>query len=230
MSSPIVVALDYTTREETLALAKRLDPKLCRIKLASTLFTRYGPSIVEEIQALGFDVFLDLKFHDIPAQVAGACYQAAKLGVWMLTIHCCGGEAMMMAAREAVDKVQGQRPILVGVTVLTSLSSEDLSMVGYKENVIETVLKLGHLAKFSGLDGVVSSAMEAHLLRNQLGDDFIYVTPGVRLADDKSDDQKRIMTPKKALAAGSTYLVIGRSITMAADPLAVLHDIFKSIQ
>jgi orotidine-5'-phosphate decarboxylase len=229
MSSPIIVALDYDTREETLALVKQLDPNLCRIKLGSTLFTHYGPRIIDEVQTLGFEVFLDLKFHDIPKQVAGSCYQAAQLGVWMMTIHCSGGEAMMMAAREAVDKVQ-QPPILVGVTVLTSMSSEDLSMVGYKENVIDTVLKLGQLAKFSGLDGIVSSAMEAKLLREELGDKFLYVTPGIRLPDDTSDDQKRIMTPSKAMTAGSSYLVIGRAITQASEPVHALQQIWNDIK
>lgn len=229
MSSPIIVALDFSTRDETLALAKRLDPKLCRLKIANTLFTHYGPSIIEELQTLGFEIFLDLKYHDIPNQVAGSCEQAARLGVWMITVHTSGGEAMMMAAREAVDKVAGSRPLVIGVTVLTSLSTEDLSQVGYKDNVIDTVLKLGELAKFSGLDGVVSSAIEASMLREQLGDDFIYVTPGIRLASDHSDDQKRIMTPAKAIAAGSSYLVIGRAITQAPDPIHTLQKIHQQL-
>lgn len=228
MSSPIIVALDFATRDEALALAKRLDPKLCRLKIANTLFTHYGPALVEALQALGFEIFLDLKYHDIPNQVAGACEQAARLGVWMLTVHTAGGESMMRAAREAVDKVSGARPLIVGVTVLTSLSTEDLSQVGYRDNVIDSVLRLGELAKFSGLDGVVSSAIEASLLREQLGDDFLYVTPGIRLATDSADDQKRIMTPEKALAAGSSYLVIGRAITEAADPVAVLQQILAT--
>lgn len=229
MSSPIIVALDFSTREEALVLAKQLDPKLCRLKVANTLFTHYGPSIIDELQTLGFEIFLDLKYHDIPNQVAGSCAQAARLGVWMLTVHTAGGEAMMRAAREAVDTIPGARPLVIGVTVLTSLSTEDLSQVGYKENVIDTVVKLGELAKFSGLDGVVSSAIEASMLRDHLGDDFIYVTPGIRLSTDHSDDQKRIMTPTKALAAGSSYLVIGRAITRASEPAAMLQKIYQSI-
>lgn len=230
MSSPIVVALDYASREETLALAKQLDPDLCRIKLASTLFTHYGPRIVEEIQALGFDVFLDLKYHDIPNQVAGSCYQAAQLGVWMLTIHCSGGIAMLAAAREAVDKVSGQRPLLVGVTVLTSLSDGDLAEIGYSNKVADSVVQLARLAKRAGLDGVVSSANETALLRKTIGEDFSYVTPGIRLSQHTADDQKRVMTPLQAIEAGSTYLVIGRSITQAPEPVRVLQQICSDIK
>ncbi len=230
MFSPIVVALDFATREQALALAKQLDPALCRIKIGSTLFTHYGPSIVDALQTLGFDVFLDLKYHDIPNQVAGSCAQAAKLGVWMITVHCAGGMAMMQAAREAIDQVSGRKPILVGVTVLTSLSGEDLVSVGYQDSLIDNVLKLAKLAKRSGLDGVVSSAIETTLLRRELGDDFVFVTPGIRLTEESTDDQKRIMTPTGALDAGSTYLVIGRAITQAPEPIIALQKIYEDIK
>lgn len=229
MLSPIIVALDFPTQEQALALAKQLDPKLCRVKIASTLFTRYGPPLIEALQALGFEVFLDLKYHDIPHQVAGACAQAAALGVWMVTLHCSGGEAMMMAGREAVDKATGHKPILVGVTVLTSLSDADLRNIGYQNPVMQSVLHLAHLAKQAGLDGVVSSATEVAALKKELGNDFIFVTPGIRLADAQQDDQKRIMTPSKALLAGSRYLVVGRAITQAAEPMLALQKIWQEV-
>lgn len=230
MSSPIIVALDFETRDEALHIAKSLDPKMCRLKMATTLFTRYGPELVEDLRLLGFDIFLDLKFHDIPQQVALACKQAARLGVWMITIHTSGGEEMMMAARKALDSVNEKRPLLVGVTVLTSLSTEDLSQIGYKNNVVDTVLSLANMAKFSGLDGVVSSAAEASLLRKELGPDFLLVTPGIRLSDDDNHDQKRVVTPKKAIDAGSNYLVVGRSITHSHEPAKVLNTILDEIQ
>lgn len=225
MSSPVIVALDFETQEETLRFAKQLDPKLCRLKVASTLFTRYGPVIIEALQELGFDIFLDLKYHDIPAQVASACKQAATLGVWMLTVHCSGGEVMLRSAREALDQVSGKKPLLVGVTVLTSLSTEDLSQMGYAQNLIDTVLMLAKMAKHSGVDGVVCSAAEASLLRKVLGNDFLLVTPGIRFSEDEWGDQKRVVTPDLALASGSNYLVIGRPITQAQDPAAVLRKI-----
>ena len=227
--SPIIVALDCATQEEALKIAKQLDPKLCRLKVASTLFTHYGPIMVTELQALGFDIFLDLKYHDIPEQVASACAQAAALGVWMLTLHCSGGEAMMRAARKALDAVSGRKPLLIGVTVLTSLSTEDLSQMGYAENLIDTVLMLAKRAQHSGLDGVVCSAAEASLLRKSLGNDFLLVTPGIRFADDAWGDQKRVVTPDVALASGSSYLVIGRPITQASDPATKLKNVIDLI-
>ncbi|PHQ79798.1 MAG: orotidine-5'-phosphate decarboxylase [Coxiella sp. (in: Bacteria)] len=227
MTTPIIVALDFETKEEALFLAKKLDPQLCRLKVASTLFTRYGPDLIEALRLLGFDIFLDLKYHDIPKQVAVACKQAAQLGVWMLTLHASGGEAMMTAARDAVEGVPGTRPLLVGVTVLTSLSDADLIQIGYKDNVVDSVLNLAKLAKASGLDGVVSSAAEASALRHALGDDFVLVTPGIRLPGNSSDDQKRVVTPEAALAAGSNYLVIGRAITQAPEPVVVLQQILN---
>ena len=226
---PVIVALDCATQEEAVLIAKQLDPKLCRLKVASTLFTHYGPAIVTQLQALGFDIFLDLKYHDIPEQVASACAQAAALGVWMLTVHCSGGEAMMMAARKALNAVAGRKPLLVGVTVLTSLSTEDLSHMGYAENLIDTVLMLAKMAQHSGLDGVVCSAAEASVLRKTIGDDFLLVTPGIRFEGDDVGDQKRVVTPHMALASGSSYLVIGRPITQARDPATKLKNVINLI-
>lgn len=229
--SPIIVALDFETQAQALQLARRLDPALCRVKIASTLFTRCGPDIVVQLQQLGFEVFLDLKYHDIPKQVFGACLQAAKLGVWMLTIHTSGGEAMMVAACDAISQgsATGSKPILVGVTVLTSLSNQDLTQIGYKNHVDHTVVSLAQLAMRSGLDGVVSSAAEVAILRSALGDHAVLVTPGIRMAGDDVGDQKRVVTPADALQAGSSYLVIGRSITQAADPIHMLNKIIGSI-
>lgn len=231
MQSPIIVALDFDTQEEALAMARQLDPAACRLKVATTLFTRYGPSIIEALQALGFDIFLDLKFHDIPQQVLGACRQAARMGVWMLTIHCAGGQAMMAAAREGIEQGStDRRPLLVGVTVLTSLSSEDLSQVGISHNIIETVEKMAELAAYVGIDGVVSSAAEAKVIREKVGSDFLCVTPGIRLADDAADDQKRIMTPKKAIHMGASYLVIGRSVTRSSNPAETVNTIRSDLR
>lgn len=228
--SPIIVALDFETQEEALQLAHCLDPALCRVKIASTLFTRYGPDVVQQLQQLGFDVFLDLKYHDIPQQVAGACKQAAEMGVWMLTVHCSGGGDMLRAARQAVDEAAVERkPIIVGVTILTSLSHEDLNEIGFRNSVDVTVLDFANLAIKSGLDGVVCSAAEAAYLRKKLGDQAVLVTPGIRLVDDPIQDQKRVVTPTKAMAAGSSYLVIGRSITKANKPDEVVSRIIGSL-
>lgn len=230
MFSPIIVALDYDTQEEALAMAHQLDPITCRLKVATTLFTRYGPAIIDALQSLGFDVFLDLKFHDIPQQVLGACRQAARMNVWMLTIHCAGGKAMMAAAREGVEQGStSRRPLLVGVTVLTSLSSEDLSQVGITHNIIETVEKMANLAEFVGVDGIVSSAAEVKVIREKVSSNFLCVTPGIRLADDAVDDQKRVMTPEKAIKMGSDYLVIGRSVTRSEHPAQIVQTVLSSI-
>lgn len=231
MRSPLVVALDFDTKEEAIALARQLDPSSCRIKVATTLFTRYGPDLIKELHDLGFQIFLDLKFHDIPQQVAGACRQVACLGVWMVTVHCAGGETMLRAAQEALaESAIKQKPLLVGVTVLTSLSAEDLSQTGVSGGVIDTVIKRAELANFSHVDGVVSSAAEVPLIRQLVGDKIICVTPGIRLADDSADDQKRVVTPDKALAAGSNYLVIGRSITRSVNPADKVQHILKLLK
>ena len=228
MQSPIIVALDYDSQDAALALADRLQPDLCRLKVGKELFTRFGPALVEQLQQRGFDVFLDLKYHDIPNTVASAVRAAADLGVWMVNVHAGGGRRMMAAAGEALVGYS-QPPILIAVTVLTSLSAEDLAELGYAQSAAERVSMLAALAAESGMNGVVCSAEEAGSLRAQRGDGFALVTPGIRMAGDSSDDQRRVVTPQVALAAGSDYLVIGRSITQAADPVDCLHAILSDL-
>ncbi len=194
------------------------------MKIGKELFTRAGPALVEQLQNKGFDIFLDLKYHDIPNTVAGACRAAAELGVWMLNVHASGGSNMLEAAREAIDK-SSQRPLLIAVTVLTSMSEQDLTEVGIALSLDKQVMQLASLTKQAGLDGVVCSAKEAALLATEFGQDFCLVTPGIRPATAEPDDQKRVMTPAEAIRAGSHYLVIGRPITQAADPLAALEKI-----
>jgi len=225
----IIVSLDFADGTEALALVHKLEPALCRLKVGKELFTRCGPALVEQILKRGFSVFLDLKFHDIPATVAGACKAAADLGVWMINVHAAGGERMLAAAREAVDK-HNRRPLLIAVTVLTSLNDTDLRRVGVEKPVAEQVLGLARLAAACGLDGVVCSAQEATRLKKALGKDFILVTPGIRPAGSAHDDQQRIMTPAEAIKAGSDYLVIGRPVTQAVDPLKVLREINAQIK
>ena len=229
MSSPIIVALDYDNAPAALALTEKLDPTLCRVKVGKELFTRAGPVLVEQIQARGFDVFLDLKFHDIPNTVAAAVRAAAELGVWMVNVHASGGRRMMEAAREAVQQSTNQ-PLLIGVTVLTSMSAEDLVELGYTQTPQQRVASLAQLAADSGLDGVVCSAQESAMLRQQCGANFTLVTPGIRLAGDAAGDQRRVVTPVDAMANGSDYLVIGRSITQATDPVATLQQIHGDLQ
>ncbi|MDX1733893.1 MAG: orotidine-5'-phosphate decarboxylase [Halioglobus sp.] len=224
MSSPVIVALDYDSPEPALALADRLSPELCRLKVGKELFTRAGPSLVEALQARGFDVFLDLKFHDIPNTVAGAVRAAGALGVWMVNVHAAGGRRMLDAARDALAGFEAP-PLLIGVTVLTSMSEEDMAELGYSESPQQRVLHLAQLVADCGLDGVVCSAQEAPELRAARGDDFCLVTPGIRLPGDAAGDQRRVVTPADARAAGADYLVIGRSITAAPDPLSTLQDI-----
>lgn len=230
MSGPrIIVSLDFEARQEALALARALEPKHCRVKVGKELFTRCGPAVVEELCSLGFDVFLDLKFHDIPHTVARACTAAAALGVWMLNVHASGGRAMLEAAREAVA-ASGRQPLLVAVTVLTSLSAQDLHELGVAATPEEQVLRLAQLARAAGLDGVVCSAREAQQLRLVCGSDFALVTPGIRPAGAASGDQKRVVTPGDAVRAGSDYLVIGRPVTRAPDPLQALIAIEDEVR
>ena len=225
----VIVAFDYSNIEQARRLSRQLDPSLCRIKVGKSMFTRFGPAFVEELQKAGFQIFLDLKYHDIPQQVAGACQAAAELGVWMMSVHVQGGRAMLEAAVEAVAKHSlSHKPLVVGITVLTSLDRGDLQTFGISEELDTLVLRMARLAKEVGLDGVVSSSQEAQELRKQMGKDFTLVTPGIRLETDESADQKRVMTPIAAVAAGVDYLVIGRSITQAKDPLAVLRNINES--
>nr|WP_097461875.1 orotidine-5'-phosphate decarboxylase [Mangrovitalea sediminis] len=221
----VIVALDYPTREAALALAGQLDPSLCRLKVGKEMFTLFGPALVEQLQGLGFDVFLDLKFHDIPNTTARAVAAAAELGVWMVNVHASGGRRMMTACAEVLAKRSGPVPLLIAVTVLTSLEQADLQEIGLDCEPLVQVDRLARLAQDCGLDGVVCSAQEASELRRKLGNDFALVTPGIRPAFAAKDDQKRIMTPADALRAGSSYLVIGRPITQAQDPLEALRQI-----
>jgi len=222
----IIVALDYPQAASALALSERLDPTLCRLKVGKELFTTVGPQLVEKLQQRGFDVFLDLKFHDIPNTTAQACKAAAALGVWMVNVHALGGRKMMETAREALEN-HAQRPKLIAVTILTSMAQEDLNGIGIEASPAQMVSRLAQLASDSGLDGVVCSAQEAATLRKQCGAEFCLVTPGIRPANAAANDQSRIMTPQAALHAGSSYLVIGRPITQAPDPLQALHDILQ---
>jgi orotidine-5'-phosphate decarboxylase len=229
MSDPkIIIALDYPNAVPALALADRLEPSLCRLKVGKELFTATGPALLEELMQRGFEVFLDLKFHDIPSTTAQACKAAASLGVWMINVHALGGRKMLVAAREAIVS-SAQRPKLIAVTMLTSMAQEDLAEIGINATPAEMVLRLATLARDSGLDGVVCSAQEAALLRKHCGDKFCLVTPGIRPAYASLDDQSRVMSPKAAMQAGSSYLVIGRPITQAADPLQALLDINQEL-
>ncbi len=229
MSDPrLIVALDYPEAAPALALAARLRPALCRLKVGKELFVAAGPGLVEELVGRGFQVFLDLKFHDIPHTVAQACKAAAGLGVWMLNVHASGGLAMMQAAREALEGLP-RRPRLIAVTVLTSLDRQELAQIGLDIAPEDQVLRLARLARRAGLDGVVCSAREAGLLRGELGPGFLLVTPGIRPVGSRSDDQRRILTPIQALQAGADYLVVGRPITGAADPVAALQSMHAEI-
>jgi orotidine-5'-phosphate decarboxylase len=197
---------------------------LCRLKVGKELFTRAGPQLVEELVARGFGVFLDLKFHDIPNTVASACHAAADLGVWMLNVHALGGERMLLAAREGCARA-GHAPLLVAVTILTSMDAQDLTAVGLAGSPEENVLRLATLAQRCGLDGVVCSSRETTLLRERIGPDFTLVTPGIRPAGSQQDDQRRVMTPRQAISSGASYLVIGRPVTQADDPVSVLRTV-----
>jgi orotidine-5'-phosphate decarboxylase len=230
MNSKVIVALDFPDIKSMRDLVEKLDPALCRVKVGNILFTHYGPSLIEELMTQGFDVFLDLKYHDIPQTVAGACRSAAELGVWMTNLHVFGGEVMMAAAREELDRWNGSaKPLLIAVTVLTSMEEGDIAALGMKDCIQDLVPRFASLAQKAGLDGVVCSSQEAAVLRSELGSDFILVTPGIRLTKERTDDQKRIMTPREAIDAGSDYLVIGRPITRAEDPIQVLENIVNSI-
>jgi len=230
----VIVALDFPDAAAALALARRLTPALCRLKVGNELYTAAGPAVVEALVRSGFSVFLDLKFHDIPNTVAQACRSAAALGVWMLDVHALGGRAMLTAAREALGNAP-DRPRIIAVTILTSLAANDLREVGIDDAPGPAASRLAGLAQASGLDGVVCSAVEASLLRSQCGPDYLLVTPGIRPAserrdrEEQSDDQKRISTPRAALDAGASYLVIGRPITRASDPSGVLRRIHEEI-
>jgi orotidine-5'-phosphate decarboxylase len=229
MNDPkIIVALDYPNAAPALALADRLEPSLCRLKVGKELFTATGPDVLEKLMQRGFEIFLDLKFHDIPNTTAQACKAAASLGVWMINVHALGGRKMLEAAREAIARSEEQ-PKLIAVTVLTSMAQPDLAEIGINATSADMVLRLATLARDSGLDGVVCSAQEAALLRKHCGNEFCLVTPGIRPASASRDDQSRVMTPQTAMQAGASYLVIGRPITQAVDPLQALLDINHEI-
>ncbi|MDA8364047.1 MAG: orotidine-5'-phosphate decarboxylase [Gammaproteobacteria bacterium] len=221
----VIVALDVPSAAEALAFAGRVTPALCRLKVGLELFSAAGPGVVEQLAARGFDVFLDLKFHDIPTTVARACAAAARLGVWMLNVHALGGTQMLEAARSALEKVPSRRPLLIGVTVLTSQGAGTLSEIGLDADPAAQVLRLAGLVQKAGLDGIVCSAQESGILRVRFGTGFLLVTPGIRPAGTASHDQQRTMTPLAAVRQGADFLVIGRPITQAADPVATLEAI-----
>ncbi|QIZ76606.1 orotidine-5'-phosphate decarboxylase [Ferrimonas lipolytica] len=225
----VLVALDFDNYDQVMALVEQLDPSKCRLKVGKELFTLFGPQIVKALVAKDFQIFLDLKFHDIPNTVAKAVTAAAELGVWMVNVHASGGAKMMSAAAEALKPYGDKAPLLIGVTMLTSMVEEELSQLNVSKSANEHVLSLATLAKESGLDGVVCSAKEAVMLKQALGHEFLLVTPGIRPAGTDRGDQQRVMTPAEAVTAGSDYLVIGRPITQSEQPIAVLDAINQTI-
>jgi len=225
----VVIALDYDNKMQALAFIEQLDPTTCRLKIGKEMFTHFGPEFVQLLVSKGFEVFLDLKFHDIPHTVAKAVKAAADLGVWMVNVHASGGRRMMEAAKAILEPYGDKAPLLIAVTVLTSMDQSDLTELGINLTPAEQVKRLALLTKSSGLDGVVCSSHEAEELKGLLGKDFKLVTPGIRPAGSDAGDQRRIKTPKQAIDSGSDYLVIGRPITQAEDPVAVLHNINDSL-
>lgn len=230
IDAKVVVALDFDSKVEALSFVDKIQPSDCRLKVGKEMFTHFGPEFVKELVNRNFDVFLDLKFHDIPNTVAKAVAAAAELGVWMVNVHASGGQEMMEKAKAALQPYGERKPLLIAVTVLTSMSAKDLAGIGITKSPAEHVLDLAKLTKKAGLDGVVCSAMEAKSLKAELGEEFKLITPGIRPAGANADDQKRIMTPKEALGVGVDYLVIGRPITKADNPHTVLQDINQSIR
>ncbi len=224
----VIVALDYATAGEALEFTARVRPEWCRLKVGLELFTAAGPGIVAALVERGFDVFLDLKYHDIPNTVARSCIQAAGLGVWMLNVHTLGGPEMLRAARAAVDS-GSNRPLLIGVTLLSSHSGEEISMLGFKDSVRRQVDRLAELARTCGLDGVVCAPTEVGQLRQRFGPRFTLVTPGIRPPGSAAEDQRRVATPQEAVRRGADYLVIGRPITRATDPVAELEQINRAL-
>ena len=230
MNDPkVVVALDFDKKQDALSFVDKIQPTDARLKVGKEMFTYFGPEFVKQLTGKGFDVFLDLKFHDIPNTVAKAVTAAADLGVWMVNVHASGGSQMMTKAKQAIDSYGKDAPLLIAVTVLTSMGQEDLHGLGINKTPAEQVNFLANLTKQSGLDGVVCSAWEAEQLKLDLGKEFKLITPGIRPAGSAQDDQQRIMTPKQAIDVGVDYLVIGRPITKAVDPQAILQQINSSI-
>lgn len=227
--SPVVVALDYNNRDKALAFVDRIDPRDCRLKVGKEMFTLFGPQLVRDLQQRGFDVFLDLKFHDIPNTTAHAVAAAADLGVWMVNVHASGGARMMTAARETLVPFGKDAPLLIAVTVLTSMEASDLAELGVTLSPMEHAERLARLTQKCGLDGVVCSAQEAVRFKQELGQAFKLVTPGIRPEGSEAGDQRRIMTPQQALSAGVDYMVIGRPVTQSADPALTLKTINASL-
>ncbi|SDH52252.1 orotidine-5'-phosphate decarboxylase [Nitrosomonas sp. Nm132] len=228
MNNPrIIVALDFSNKKQALELAGKLDKNLCRIKIGKELFTIAGPQLIEQLMACGFEIFLDLKYHDIPNTVAGACRAASDLGVWMINVHALGGRKMLIAAQEALST---KKTKLIAVTLLTSLNKSDLNEIGLNEEPINIVQRLALLASDCGLDGVVCSALEAPQLRGIIKKDFCLVTPGIRPLNCSANDQMRITTPQEAIQNGANYLVIGRPITQSPDPLLALQRLNHEIE
>ena len=224
MDKPIIIAMDFDTEDSALGLLDQLDPEKCRVKIGKELFTLAGPQFVKNVIGRGFDVFLDLKFHDIPNTVARASKVAADLGVWMLNVHAAGGRAMMEGTQKALADYGNDKPLLIAVTILTSLADSDLREIGFDRSPSEQVSRMAALTKDCGLDGVVCSAAEAAELRAQLGAEFLLVTPGIRRPEDAQGDQKRVIDPAEAMQLGSSYLVVGRPITRADTPLQALEE------
>lgn len=228
-SSPIIIALDFADINDARSFVAQLQPEQCRLKVGKEMFTRFGPAFVKELVALGFDVFLDLKFHDIPNTVANACKAAAELGVWMITVHALGGRQMLEAAHKALEVSSGTKPHVVAVTLLTHLTQEGLSEIGLNGSLVHHATLLAKLAFDCQLDGIVCSAQEAKHMRLHFGPKFLLVTPGIRMPEDENHDQSRVMTPSKAIHAGANYLVIGRPITRASNPVDSLRKIQSDI-
>ncbi|HED15612.1 MAG TPA: orotidine-5'-phosphate decarboxylase [Gammaproteobacteria bacterium] len=229
MASPIIVALDYNNAKDALNFVAQIDPTLCQLKVGKELFTVAGPDLVRKLANQGYRVFLDLKYHDIPNTVAQACVAAADLGVWMMNVHSLGGSRMMEAASDALSRLGSSRPLLIAVTILTSMSDDDLHEIGIQSSAADQVITLSQLARKAGCDGVVCSAQETRKLRQTSGEDFLLVTPGIRPKGSDTGDQRRIMTPEQALQNGSDYLVIGRPVTQADDPIEALRLINTQI-
>ena len=225
----VLIALDYDDQNAAIEFVKQLSPNECRLKVGKEMFTYFGPQFVQQLIDLGFDIFLDLKFHDIPNTVAKAVTAAAKMGVWMVNVHASGGPEMMQKAKAALEEFGDNAPLLIAVTVLTSMDEAELKRLGVNKSPAEQVIYLANLAKESGLDGVVCSAQESQTLKAQFGQEFKLITPGIRPAGSDAGDQKRIMTPKQAIESGSDYLVIGRPITQSSNPAQTLHEINRSL-
>lgn len=229
MSSKLIVALDFDNQNDALSLIDQIDPSTCALKVGSELFTLLGAQFVKLLISRKFKVFLDLKFHDIPNTVAKACKRAADLGVWMMNVHASGGYDMMCAAKTSLETYGSDKPLLIAVTVLTSFKEADLSRIGINNNLLDQVKNLSKLSHEAGLDGVVCSAHEVRMIKQECGSNFITVTPGIRLPSNSADDQSRIMTPQQAIKEGSDYLVIGRPITQAVAPSKVITEIFHDL-